>query len=140
MHAWRVFVLRQCGAKIGKGCRIYAKTRIWAPWNLECEDNACIGEDAEIYNVAPIILGQGATVSQGAYLCAASHDFRDKNFPLVFAPIQIKAGAWVAARAIVLMGVTVGEGCVIGAGSVVTKSTPARTICGGNPCRVICHQ
>jgi len=137
MHAWRAFVLRRCGAKLGAGCHIYAKARVWAPWNLECEQDACIGDDAEIYNVAPIFLGQGAIVSQGAYLCAASHDFRDKTFPLVTAPIRIERGAWVAARAIVLMGVTVGAECVIGAGSVVTKSMPAGMVCAGNPCKVL---
>ena len=137
MHAWRAFVLRRCGASLGAGCHIYAKAQIWAPWNLECEEDACIGDDAEIYNVAPIFLGKGAIVSQGAYLCAASHDFRDQSFPLVAAPIRIEAGAWVAARAIVLMGVTIGKDCVIGAGSVVTKSMPPGAICAGNPCREI---
>jgi putative colanic acid biosynthesis acetyltransferase WcaF len=132
-----VFILRLCGAKIGPGCRIYASARIWAPWNLVCGENACIGDEAEIYNVAPIYLGKGAIVSQGSYLCAASHDFRDAKFPLIYAPIRVEAGAWVAARAIVFMGVTIGERCVIGAGSVVTKSMPAASLCGGNPCRVI---
>jgi putative colanic acid biosynthesis acetyltransferase WcaF len=137
MHAWRAWVLRLCGAKLGAGCHIYAKARIWAPWNLQCEDDACIGDDAEIYNVAPVFLGKKAIVSQGAYLCAASHDFRDPAFPLVAAPIRIEAGAWVAARAVVLMGITIGENCVVGAASVVTKSMPAGAVCAGNPCKVI---
>ena len=137
MHAWRAWVLRLWGAKLGVGCHIYAKAKIWAPWNLECEEDACIGDDAEIYNVAPIFLGKGAIVSQGAYLCAASHDFRDKSFPLITAPIRVEAGAWVAARAMVLMGVTIGKNCVIGAGSVVTKSMPDGAVCAGNPCKVI---
>jgi putative colanic acid biosynthesis acetyltransferase WcaF len=76
-------------------------------------------------------------VSQGAYLCGATHDYDAPDFPLTSAPITIGRGAWVAARAIVLPGVTVGEGCVIGAGSVVTRDMPPRTVCVGNPCRVI---
>ena len=53
------------------------------------------------------------------------------------APIRVEAGAWVAARAMVLMGVAIGENCVIGAGSVVVKSMPAGSVCAGNPCRVV---
>jgi putative colanic acid biosynthesis acetyltransferase WcaF len=51
--------------------------------------------------------------------------------------IVVGRHAWVAARAIVHMGVSVGEGCVIGAGSVVTRDMPAWTVCAGNPCRPI---
>jgi putative colanic acid biosynthesis acetyltransferase WcaF len=76
-------------------------------------------------------------VSQGAFLCGASHDYRLAGFPLTSAPIRIDAHAWIAARAIVTMGVTIGEGCVIGAGSVVTADMPAWTVCAGIPCRPI---
>ena len=48
-----------------------------------------------------------------------------------------EARVWVAARAIVMLGITLGEECVIGAGSVVTRSTPPGSVCAGNPCRVI---
>lgn len=53
------------------------------------------------------------------------------------APIRICRGAWIGARAIILKGVTIGEGAVVGAGSVVTKSVRAHTIVAGNPARVI---
>lgn len=139
-HAWRAFVLRLCGAKLGARCHIYPGAIIWAPWNLECGDDACIATGAEIYNVARVFIGKRAVISQGAYLCSASHDYTDASraeFPLVGTPIHVGDCAWVAARAIVLPGVTIGEGCVIGAGSVVTRDTPPHTVCAGNPCRVI---
>lgn len=136
-HAWRAFLLRLWGARIGRGSRIYPRAVIWAPWNLECGARACIADGAEIYNVAPIVLGEEAVVSQGAYLCAASHDYEQPAFPLVARPIRIGARAWIAARAIVLMGVRIGDDCVIGAGSVVTQDMPANSVCAGNPCRVI---
>lgn len=53
------------------------------------------------------------------------------------APIRIMRGAWIGARAIILKGVTIGEGAVVGAGSVVTKDIPAWTIAAGNPARII---
>lgn len=52
-------------------------------------------------------------------------------------PIKISKGAWIGAHAIILKGVTIGEGAVIGAGSVVTRDIPAWTIAAGNPARII---
>ncbi|MDH3026960.1 DapH/DapD/GlmU-related protein [Gordonia alkanivorans] len=52
-------------------------------------------------------------------------------------PVVIGDDVWIGARVIILPGVTVGRGCVIGAGSVVAKDIPEYTIAAGNPCRVI---
>jgi len=137
MHEWRAGCLRLWGARMGVRCRIYPGAIIWAPWNLECEEDACIADGVEIYNPATIRVGARAVVSQGAFLCTATHDFEKREFPLVTKGITVGADAWVGARAIVLPGCEIGEGSVIGAGSVVTRSTPAWSVCAGNPCRVI---
>jgi putative colanic acid biosynthesis acetyltransferase WcaF len=137
LHGWRSFLLRCFGARLGTRCHIYASAKIWAPWNLECGPLACISNDAEIYNPVTVVLGEGVVVSQGAFLCAASHDYKDPTFPVIHGPIVLGKRAWVAARAIVLMGVTIGEGSVIGAGSVVTRDVPPYTLCAGNPARVV---
>lgn len=137
LHAWRCLVLSCFGARLGSGCHVYPKAVIWAPWNLKLGKGACVGEGAEIYNPSLIEIGDYAVVSQDAYLCGASHDYRRWDFPLVSCPINIGDHAWVAARAIVHMGRRLGEGCVIGAGSVVTEDMPAWSVCAGNPCRVI---
>ncbi len=136
-HAWRRLVLRCFGARIGPGSRVYPRARIWAPWNLRLGRLVAVADDAELYNPQLLTIGDYAVISQGAYLCGASHDYRQWRFPLISAPIVVGSHAWVAARALVLMGVTLGEGCVVGAGSVVTQSMPPWTICAGNPCRVI---
>jgi len=137
LHAWRTFLLRRFGAEIGTDCHIYGGARIWAPWNLICDSRACIADEAEIYNPARVVLGERSVVSQGAFLCTASHDYRDEKFPLIHQPIVVERGVWIAARAIVLMGVTIGENSVIGAGSVVTESVPPNVVCAGNPARII---
>src|SRR4051812_29874376 len=131
LHAWRALVLRAWGAQVGARTHVYPGAIIWAPWDLTLGDDACIGDGADIYSVAPIVLGRRAIVSQNAFLCTASHDHRLADFPLVTAPITIADRAWVAARAIVLMGVTVGEGAVAAAGSVVTRDIPPGCIAAG---------
>jgi len=61
------------------------------------------------------------------------HDW--ENTPM--SPIKIKRGAWISARVIILKGITIGEGAIVGAGSVVTKDVPDWTIVGGNPAKII---
>ncbi len=137
LHAWRVLLLRMWGAQIGPGCLVYGDAIIWAPWQLTMGDGAAVGDGAEIYNVAQITLGPRSVVSQQAFLCTASHDHRREDFPLTTAPITLGARAWVAARAIVLPGITIGEGAVVGAGSVVTRDVSAGCTVVGNPARVL---
>jgi putative colanic acid biosynthesis acetyltransferase WcaF len=134
-HSWRRLVLRAFGARIGPGAHVYAGVRVWAPWNLTVGREAGIADSADIYNPERIEIGDYAVVSQGAYLCGASHEYSSWDFPLIAAPIVVGERAWIAARAIVQMGITIGEGCVIGAGSVVTRDMPAWTVCAGVPCK-----
>lgn len=53
------------------------------------------------------------------------------------APVIIKDKAWIGFNSIIMKGVTIGEGAIVGAGSVVTKDVPDYTIVGGNPAQVI---
>lgn len=135
LHAWRRLLLRLFGARIGRGCRIYPGARIWAPWNLECGDLATVGDGVTLYNQAPIKLGARAVVSQGAHLCTGTHDYTSPNFQLIARPIEVGDSAWVCAEAFVHPGVTIGEGAVIGARSVVTAEMPAWMVCAGHPCK-----
>lgn len=134
---WRSFVLRCWGAKIGKGSLVHASATIWAPWNLELGQRTCIGPHTIIYSADKIILGNKVAISQYAYLCTASHDFNDPHHRLITAPIRVEDYAWVAAEAYVGMGVTVGEGAVVGARASVYKSVEPWTVVGGNPARFL---
>jgi putative colanic acid biosynthesis acetyltransferase WcaF len=137
MHAWRALILKAWGAKLGARCHVYSTAIIWAPWHLTLADDACIADTAEIYNVARVTLGRRAIVSQGAFLCTASHDHRRQDFQLLTGPIQLGERAWVAARAIILPGITLGDYAVAAAGSVVTRDIPTGCTAAGNPARIV---
>lgn len=136
-HRWRAFLLRCFGATVGRGVHIYPDVSIWAPWNLTLGDECGVANGTILYSQGHISLGKRAVVSQGAHLCAGTHDYTHPGFPLITKPIHIGDHAWIAAEVFVHAGVTVGEGAVIGARSVVQKDMPAWMVCGGHPCKPI---
>ncbi len=133
LHAWRGFLLRSFGATIGANPKIYPGAIIWAPWNLFCGDLVAIADGAEIYNPAPMHFGSHCIISQGAYLCGATHDYNSAAFPLQAYEMRFGAYAWICARASVGPGVQVGEGAVLGMGAVSTRSLEPWTVYAGNP-------
>jgi putative colanic acid biosynthesis acetyltransferase WcaF len=133
LHGWRAMLLRLFGATMGPDCHFYPGSKIWAPWNLVCAEQVTAADGVEIYNPAPLILGSHAILSQGAYLCGATHDYDDPGFPLLAYAMQVGAYAWVCARASVAPGVQVGEGAVLGLGSVATRNLEAWTVYAGAP-------
>lgn len=134
---WKRFLLRMFGAKIASTAAVYSSAKVYYPANLVMDEYACIASDVDCYNVAPIYIGKFATVSQGAFLCTASHDIASSGHELITAPITINSRAWIAAGAFVGMGVTVGEGAVVGARAAVFKNVEPWTVVGGNPARFI---
>lgn len=136
-NSWKIFLLRLFGAKIGKGSIVYSTAKIWAPWNLILGDFVAIADYVDCYNVNKISIDSNTTISQYAYLCTASHDITNSKNPLITAPIVINRQAWVAAGAYVNMGVTIGEGAVVGARACVFKNVEEWVIVGGNPAKFI---
>lgn len=134
---WKRMLLRMFGAKMGKNSHVYSTAKVYYPSNLTMGDNTCLASDVDCYNVAPIILKDNVTVSQGAFLCTASHNVADPKHPLVVAPIVIEDQAWIGAKAYVGMGVTIGQGAVVGATASVYKDVEPWTIVGGNPSKIL---
>lgn len=135
LHSWRSLVLRCFGAKVGKGVHVYPGVKIWAPWNLDLADECGIANGVTLYSQGKIIVGKRAVISQGSHLVTGTHDYTHPGFPLVTSPIVIGDNVWITAEAFIHPGVTIHEGCIIGARSVVTKDMPAWTVCAGHPCR-----
>ena len=136
-RGWKNLLLRLFGAKIAKTAHVYSSAKVYYPPNLYMGEYSCLASDVDCYNVAPVFVGNNVTISQGAFLCTASHDISDSLNHLITAPIRIEDQAWIAARAYVGMGVTVGQGAVIGATASVYKDVGPWLIMGGNPAKVI---
>ena len=137
LNPWRRALLRLFGARIAPTARIAASARIWYPANLEMGEQACLGPRVDCYAMARITLGAYALTSQGAHLCAGTHDVDDPNFQLKAAPIVLGARSWVAAEAFVGPGVTLGEGAVLGARGVAFGDMEPWTVYIGNPMHAV---
>ena len=115
----RIRILRSYGAIIGDGVLIRHRVRIHWPWKLRVGDGSWIGEETWILNLEPVTIGADVCISQGVLLCTGSHLRRSPTFEFDNAPIVIEDGAWVAARATVLRGCTIGADSIVGATALV---------------------
>ncbi|MBI1357424.1 MAG: colanic acid biosynthesis acetyltransferase WcaF [Acidobacteria bacterium] len=130
-------VLRLFGAQIGQNVTVKPGVRVKFPWRLKIGDNTWIGEDVWIDNLADVEIGDNCCLSQGAYLCTGSHNWSSVTFDLIVKPIKVDEGAWVAARASVGPGVTVGRGAVLAFGAVASHDLDAWTIYAGAPAKAM---
>lgn len=130
---WRNFMLRTFGAKIGKRVHIFPTVLITIPWNLDIGERSAVGDRAILYALGPITVGNRATISQGAHICAGTHDIRRNDRPLVKAPITIGHDVWVAADAFVGPNVHIGDNSIVGARAVVMRNIDANSTASGNP-------
>ncbi len=99
-------------------------------------ENVFTNHDLHIMAGGGITLEDGVMIGPGSSLLTINHDFNDIRI-LVGKPIVVRKNAWIGGKAIIMPGVEIGEGAIIGSGSVVTKDMPAHSIAVGNPARVI---
>lgn len=136
-YAWRRFLLRRFGAVVGRDVRVRPTVAIEIPWNLELGDHCRVGDHAIVYSLGKIRIGRLSVISQYAHLCAGTHDYTLRSFPLRLLPITIGSEAWIAADAFVGPGVTIGARAVVGARATVVKDVGADQVVAGNPARFI---
>ena len=134
-YAWRRLVLRSFGATIGPDVRIRPTAHIEIPWNLTVGEGSVIGDYAILYCLGKITIGRHTVISQYAHLCAGTHDYTTRRFPLIKAPITIGDEVWIATDAFVAPSVTIGDRAVIGARSTVLKDVPPDQIWAGSPAK-----
>lgn len=137
LYRWRVWLLRCFGAQVGQNCIIRPSVTVTYPWKVRLGNHVWIGDNAILYSLGPIEVGDHSVVSQGTHLCAGDHDHTHTTFEIRGRDIKIGSQCWVAADSFVAPGVCIGDGTVVGARSVVIRDLPAGKVCAGHPCRPI---
>lgn len=122
----RPFILRRMGCKVGKGCFIGDYVRV------------------DTSHTDMITVEDNVSIASGSRLLCHQRDFSDfcvgddyMKLGYVVKPIVLKKGCLVGMESFVMPGVTIGEGAIVGAGSLVTKDIPAWTIAAGRPAKVL---
>lgn len=128
-----VVILKFFGCETGRGIRVKPYVNIKYPWKLAIGHNTWIGEGCIIENLAQVTLGNNVCLSQGSMLLTGNHNYKKSSFDLFVKPIIIEDGAWIAAKAIVCPGVTVGSHGVLAVGSVAVNNIDPYTVYQGNP-------
>lgn len=137
----RSALLREMFAEAGEGC--YIEPPLHANWggkhchfgkNVYANFGLTLVDDTHIY------VGDGTMLAPNVVIATAGHpilpELRARGFQYN-APVHIGKNCWLGAGVLVMPGVSIGDGTVIGAGSVVTKDIPAGVVAVGNPCRVM---
>lgn len=133
----RVLMLRSFGANIDIHASIHPSVKVDFPWRLKMGKESSLGKKAWVYCLNDISIGNYSCIGQDVYLLTGSHDISSSTFDLVTKPIEIGDGVWVATSSTVLPGVKLSDMSVVGAGSVVVKSTNENDVIGGNPAHFI---
>ncbi len=114
------------------------------PQNIHIGSNVFIGEATSIYALGGCTIKDGAILADHVDIRTANHHYDGPGLESVpfdkkifLQSVVIEENVWIASHAVILPGVTVGEGAVVAAGAIVTKDVPPLAVVGGNPARVI---
>lgn len=123
---------------INRNCMIQAKAGF-----IRIGERTTIGSNSVIVSMSGVELGNAVMIAGGCYISAGSYHIGNKESAIMDqgayskGPIRISDNCWIGTSAVILDGVTIGEGAIIGAGAVVTKDVPAGAIVAGVPAKVI---
>ncbi|MCC8144637.1 MAG: sugar O-acetyltransferase [Tannerellaceae bacterium] len=133
-------LIRKLFHKTGKTFTIEPPFACDYGYNIEIGENFFTNHNCIMLDGVKITFGDNVFIAPNCGFYTAGHplDIEQRNKGLEYAfPITVGNNVWIGGHVVVLPGVTIGDGCVIGAGSVVTKDIPAGMLAVGNPCRVL---
>jgi acetyltransferase-like isoleucine patch superfamily enzyme len=132
-YAFRYAVAKYLyGLKIGKS-NIHMGVTFFSPWKIRVGDNCNIQMDCFLDGRGDLVIGNNVDLTPGVRILTEQHDIDSPDYATVKKPVLIGDHVVVGSWALILPGVKVGEGAVIGAGSVVVKEVAEYTLVAGNP-------
>jgi maltose O-acetyltransferase len=137
-HAVRLFLYRTCArVHIGRRTSIHRGCRFYRPSGVQLGHNSIINRDVLLDGRMGLTIGNNVSISEGVAIFTLEHDPGSPDFADRGAAIVVHDRVFIGARAIILPGVTLGEGCVVAAGAVVTRDVAPYEIVGGVPAKPI---
>ncbi len=133
----RYFGLKMLGVNLQKNIRFYQGFHIRNPRNISISKGVSIGPKVLLDGRCGLHIGENVVLAYDCIIWTLNHDYNDIHFCGKGAPVKIEKYAWVCSRAIILPGITVGEGAIVASGAVVTKDVAPYTIVGGIPAKII---
>ena len=133
LYLWRRLLRVTIGThtSVHRGCRFYR------PNGVSVSDNTVINREVLLDGRMGLQIGNNVSISEGVAIFTLEHDPNSADFESRGAAVLIQDYAFIGARAIILPGVTIGQGAVVAAGAVVAHDVAPYTIVGGVPARVI---
>ncbi|WP_295161844.1 sugar O-acetyltransferase [uncultured Brachyspira sp.] len=134
------YIIKNLFGKIGKNFEITAPFYCDYGFNIEIGDNFYINHNCIVLDCSKVKFGNNVFIAPNCGFYTAGHplDIERRNNYIEYAyPITVGDNVWIGANTIILGGVNIGNGTVIGAGSMVLNDIPDNTLCFGNPCRII---
>ncbi|MBB4664796.1 DapH/DapD/GlmU-related protein [Conexibacter arvalis] len=137
--AMRTLLGELTGAEVDPSVRVLPPFHTDGGRNLRFGRNVFVNHGCTAMDLGGIDIGDDVMIGPNVQLISSGHplDPTVRRSQITIAPIRVGRGAWIAAGATVLQGVTIGEDAVVAAGAVVTKSVPPRTLVAGVPARAI---
>lgn len=130
-------ILDQC-ASVGSGVRLRMPVIVYSPEKVSFGSLVDIGENVVIRGGGGVSIGNRVLIASGVAIASGAHPITPPRWGRnVFQPIRIEDEVWIGANAVILPGVTIGEGAIVAAGAVVTRDVPPYTVVAGVPARVI---
>ena len=119
---------------------LYGGFKIRKPSGICIGQNTIVGHNTTLDGRNGITIGKNVNISSEVMFWTMQHDYNDPMFGVSGGRIIIHDHVWISVRAIILPNVTIGEGAVVAAGSIVTKDVRAYTVVGGIPAKVISNR
>jgi acetyltransferase-like isoleucine patch superfamily enzyme len=136
-HAFRDYFYRRSGVTLPRTSSIHWRAEFYAPDGIVIGENCIVGDSCFLDGREGINFGENVNLGSHVSIYTRQHDVDSPDFDEVGAPVVIGTYAWIASHAVILPGVTIGEGAVVAAGSVVPSDVAPYTLVGGNPARWI---